>query len=144
MTEKNTNYLRQMIVVRKDLCMPIGKFGAMVAHAAMTFIAKNLKAKMVGLQPDCFGEDRWQWLTELDPGLEDLEQLSMAKIVLAVDNEAQLLNVDEAARAAGLEVHRVYDIGYSHNKPRDFVCIAIGPDWPDKLRPVTGHLKVYR
>ena len=142
----NGGYLKQVIVCRKDLCMPTGKVAAMVAHAAMTFIIKAFKTKAFwpGEWENAFSRDQERWLTELDPGLEHLEQESMAKIVLAVSSEQALLCIEQKAREAGLECHRVVDSGHSHNKPNTLVAIAIGPDWPERLWPITGHLKVYR
>lgn len=140
-------YLKQAIVVRKDLTMPTGKLAAMVAHAAMTFITSRLVASVEpaeGFLVFPASPDERQWLSEFDPGLEHLQQVSFAKIVLAVDSEADLVAVEKAARAAKLTVHRVVDSGYSHNKPGTLTCIAIGPDWPENLDPVTGALKVYR
>ncbi len=85
-----------------------------------------------------------QWLTELDDGLEDIGQVSFAKVVLTADSEEHLLKVEAEAKAAGLTTHRVVDSGYSHNKPSTLACIAIGPHWPEQLQPVTGSLKLYR
>lgn len=143
---KNTNYLRQVIVVRKDLCMPSGKLAAMVAHAAMTFLVKQLviNNRAGGFQAVDLAEEEIQWLTELDPGIEETKQVSMAKIVLAVTSRDELLHIWEKAEAAMLTCEAVYDCGYSHNKKGEFVAIAIGPDWPDKINPITGHLGVYR
>ncbi len=80
----------------------------------------------------------------LDPGLEEIGQLSMAKIVCAVPDLDALVKVEFEAKEAGLQCYRVVDSGYSHNKFGDFTAIAIGPDWPEKLEPVTGKLKIYR
>lgn len=169
-----SRYLKQVIVVRKDLTMPAGKLAAMVAHASMTFLLKKLRPTIPDLcwdnqqrlglndarwddavraawecnqremdKPD-FSPEELRWLTELDPGIEASGQVSMAKIVCAVQDEAELLAVEKKAKDAGLECHRVIDSGYSHNKAGTFVCIAIGPAWPEALEPVTGGLKVYR
>lgn len=144
------------IICRKDLSMPTGKFGAMVAHASMSFIIDRLSHKgthhLTG--DDCplqlmvceatFSDDEFQWLTELDTGLEEHGQVSMAKIVLAVNSEEELLEVEKSANEHNLMCCRVVDSGYSHNKPNTLTCIAIGPTWPEKLEPVTGKLKLYR
>jgi peptidyl-tRNA hydrolase len=145
----NTRYLKQVIILRKDLNMPTGKVAAMAAHAAMTFIAKGVGWRH---RPDSgsylhsmvLTSDEYRWLTELDPGIEDTKQVSMAKIVCQVENEAELMAVEQQARSAELACHRVIDSGYSHNKPGTFVGIAIGPHWPEQLEPVTGKLKLYR
>lgn len=166
----NTRYLKQAIVIRKDLGMSAGKVAAMVAHAAMTFILERIRPCLPSIdwkrEKDLgdqwprvvaaaiehlerqdridFTADQVRWLTELDPGLESLGQVSMAKIVLAAADEAHLLSVEEAAKKAGLTVHRVVDSGYSHNPARTLTCIAIGPHYPEQLDPITGSLKVYR
>lgn len=137
-TGKNRRYLKQVVVVRKDLGMPVGKLAAMVAHAAMTFILH------VWSTTKMFTEDQWRWLTDTDPGLEEVGQVSMAKIVCAADDEAHLLAVEQAAKDAGLTVHRVIDSGYSHNPAGTLTCIAIGPDYPERLDPVTGKLRIYK
>lgn len=146
---KETDYVRQVIVVRTDLSMPRGKIAAMAAHASMTFIAQRF-----GDWEYYPGNDAWfpdadgystaekLWLTELEPGSDD--QLSFAKIVCGVDTEAELQYLFEEAVDHGLVVQKVIDGGYSHNKPGTFVAIAIGPDYPDNLNPVTGKLKLYR
>jgi PTH2 family peptidyl-tRNA hydrolase len=143
-------YLKQVIVLRKDLCMPTGKVAAMTAHAAMTFLLDVLypqtmdsngpEVRLVG----DFTPDQHRWLTELDPGIESTKQRSMAKIVCQVADEYELLGVELNAKASGLTCHRVIDSGHSHNKPGTFVGIAIGPHWPEQLEPVTGGLKLYR
>lgn len=141
------SYVRQVICVRKDLSMPTGKLAAMVAHASMSFIIKNMDDCWIGEEQPFqlnLTEVQHQWLTELDPGLEPHHQVSMAKIVLAVNSEKELLDVESKAKEAKLTVHRVIDSGHSHNPPGTFVCIAIGPDFPDKIDSVTKHLKVYR
>jgi len=147
----STRYLKQVIVVDKSLSMPTGKLAAMVAHASMTFLLRRIRFR--GVSREVLEPEQWlldltheqaQWCTELDPGLEEVGQVSMAKIVCQADTQIQLLAVEQAALVAGLAVHRVVDSGHSHNKAGDIPCIAIGPDWPEKLEPVTGKLKVYR
>jgi peptidyl-tRNA hydrolase len=154
--EKQKRYLKQVIVARKDLSMPAGKLAAMVAHASMTFLIAHLRGGGLahpsidgnwldgGFRTIDFSEEEARWLTELDPGLEDIGQVSMAKIVCSCADEAELLAIERAAKDAGLEVHRVVDSGYSHNKFGTLACIAIGPDWPERLEPATAKLKVYR
>lgn len=153
---RNERYLKQVIVVRKDLSMPTGKLAAIVAHASMSFLVGRLQNQphlrvsreregdKENLAAAWFSDDEWQWLTEPDPGLESVGQLSFAKIVCAVDSEDALRAVYDAALDAGLVAHTVFDSGYSHNKLGDFAAVAIGPAWPEQLHPITGGLKVYR
>lgn len=148
--QKVTRYLRQVIVVDASLSMPKGKLAAMVAHGAMTFLAKRLRDCAVdqydppNMAITGLSDDQIRWLTECDPGLTTQDQRSFAKIVVGVKSKDELLAVEKAAHEAGLECHRVTDCGYSHNKPGDIPCICIGPAWPEQLAPVTGHLDIYR
>ncbi|RJQ27102.1 hypothetical protein C4577_02155 [Candidatus Parcubacteria bacterium] len=157
-SEKNKRYLKMAVVCRKDLNMPTGKFGAMMCHAGKSFILPRLQlwenkfddVSESGITGVVHGlkfhanKDEIQWLTELDPGLEEHGQVSMAAVILAVNSLEELLEVEKEAEKHKLINHRVIDSGYSHNKPNTFVCLAIGPHWPEQLQPVTGHLKRYR
>jgi PTH2 family peptidyl-tRNA hydrolase len=68
---------------------------------------------------------------------------SMTKIVLGVDSEAELLQISEAAKAAGLPIGLVKDEGRTvFNKPT-FTCLGIGPAESEKFKAVTGHLKLF-
>lgn len=147
----SNGYLKQVIVVRKDLSMPSGKLAAMVAHASMTFLLRKAKwvpenhvSPTYDLVIKGLTSEQTKWCTEIEHGLEYCDQLSFAKIVLAVDDKSQLQEVMSAAHAAQLECHLVIDGGHSHNKPNTLVCAAIGPDTAERLEPVTGHLKIYR
>jgi peptidyl-tRNA hydrolase len=83
-------YLKQVIVARRDLTMPAGKPAAMAAHATMTFMLKRLPfsgSPPPGLPVQQFSREQWQWLAGLDPGLEEIGQVSMAKIVCSVADE---------------------------------------------------------
>lgn len=126
-------YLKQVIVMRRDLSMPHGKLATMAAHASMKFLADNYG----NLTPE-----QMQWLTELDPGIEHLGQQSFAKIVVFVDSVSELRCVQAIAKQKGLTVGTVHDSGYSHNPVGTFVGVAIGPHWPEAFVGVTDHLKV--
>lgn len=146
--QKNTDYVRQVIVVRKDLSMPVGKIAAMASHASMSFIANKLVTentkwgKLMGhieLTPE-----QEQWLIEADPGLEDIGQKSFAKIVVEANSEDQLVALMLHAKKEGLEVHSVTDSGYSHNPAGTLAAIAIGPDTKARIDVVTKDLRIYR
>jgi peptidyl-tRNA hydrolase, PTH2 family len=148
-TDKNADYIRQVIVARNDLNMPRGKLAAMVAHAAITWLVNRLVYHRHSVSGTMLGEiglsdTEYQWLTELDPGIEETKQVSFAKIVLAARSEEELRSVEAAARDAGLLCETVYDCGYSHNPKGTFVAVAIGPARPEALKPVTGDLPLYR
>jgi PTH2 family peptidyl-tRNA hydrolase len=123
---------KQVIVVRKDLKLHkehVGKFAGQVAHACM----KDLLHKWTsGVTPDsCTEEEKSYYL-----GI-------FTKIVVGVDSEAELNDIYEKAKLSGLNVHMIVDKGLTVFKgvPTK-TCLAIGPHYPEKLDPITGHLKL--
>lgn len=115
--------LKQVIVIRRDLKMRRGKEIAQGGHAAMMFLATG----------DIPSEMQKAWLSG-----------QMAKVCVQVDSEAALDDVVEKARAAGLDVHVVTDLGRTefHGIPTK-TCCAIGPDLISKIDPITRDLKLY-
>jgi PTH2 family peptidyl-tRNA hydrolase len=81
---------KQVIVVRHDLHMRMGKAVAQGAHASMMFLigallsAENGEAQL----PDTIGP----WINEA----------AMAKICVRVESEQELADIEAKARAAGL------------------------------------------
>jgi peptidyl-tRNA hydrolase len=147
---KNDRYLKQVIVMRKDLTMPSGKLATMVAHASIKFLVDRLENKHTinrermqrrEYMEGPFTQDEIRWMKELDPGIEHTGQQSMAKIVVFVNSLDELIEVEIAAKRNGLTVGTVYDSGYSHNPPGTYVGLAIGPHWPEAFEGVTDHLK---
>ena len=69
---------------------------------------------------------------------------SFAKVVVKVNDLAELLQIRDNAKNAGLEVHLIVDSGRTefHGESTP-TCIAIGPDYSDKIDPITGHLELY-
>lgn len=122
--------VKQAIVIRKDLGMRRGKEIAQGAHASLAFLARRVL--------DAAGA----------PAFSALEQAWLrggsAKICLQVASEAELLEVHERARAAGLEAHLIRDSGKTEfGGVPTYTCLAIGPDAAERLDPVTGGLRLY-
>lgn len=123
--------LKQVIAVRRDLQMPPGKLAVQVAHAAMV----HLVPVVVG-ERDANGNG----ITD-----EELEWIagSMAKVVVGVDDEAELLALISDAFAAGILVGMIKDEGRTvFNKPT-LTCAAFGPHEAGKLDPLTRKLRLY-
>jgi PTH2 family peptidyl-tRNA hydrolase len=130
--------IKQTIVVRKDLNMRKGKIGAQVAHASMKVLL-DMAAIANWLRDDdptehlcipLFEEIR-PWLTG-----------NFRKIVLGIDSEAEMLELLEKAKAAGLYTTLVTDNGLTEfNGVHTNTCIAIGPNYDDRINPLTAHLK---
>lgn len=131
---------KQVIIVRADLKMQRGKEVAQGSHASMAFITRRLRPALGG--EDC--EDGCLYEVGLRPvEIEWLNNGRFTKICLAVDSREQLLDLLQRAKAVGLEAHLITDSGMTvfHGVPTD-TAIAIGPDWPELIDPLTTGLKL--
>jgi PTH2 family peptidyl-tRNA hydrolase len=117
---------KQVIVMRNDLNMRKGKMVAQGAHAAMMFLTRDLIGE--GDLPDVAVE----WMND-----------SFRKICVYVNSEEELLQIYYAAFEAGLVVHLMEDNGATEfDGVKTKTCLAIGPDYDDRINPITGHLKL--
>lgn len=125
--------VKQVIVVRRDLKMRRGKEIAQGSHASCSWMAKLLWAYWTENKTLTLTTPQEHWLRE-----------KFTKVCLQVESEAELLEIYEKAKAAGLDVHLITDAGKTefHGVPTN-TCLAIGPDWEEKIDPITGHLKLY-
>lgn len=113
--------MKQMLVIRKDLNMRKGKIAAQAAHASLGATISNLEDPRVK-----------QWLSG-----------KFTKIAVSVDSEGELLYIYNQAKEAGLITALITDAGLTEfNLIPTNTCIAIGPDTPENLSPITGHLKL--
>ena len=133
---------KQVIVVRKDLNMRKGKIAAQVAHASM-------KAVMSG--PDCaiirhdYGD-----MLEIFLGKKEEDPLNIwlaskfTKIVVGVDTYEEFKELVKKVQESDLKYKAVIvDSGATEfNGVPTVTCMALGPDWPEKLDAITGHLKL--
>jgi peptidyl-tRNA hydrolase, PTH2 family len=119
--------VKQIIVIRRDLKMRRGKEIAQGAHASNQFLIDNL----------CGSKDltkvQVQWFNT-----------GTKKVTVQVGTLAELEEVFQNAKNAGLITHKITDSGLTefHGEPT-ITCIAIGPDFDNKIDPITGHLKLY-
>lgn len=108
------------IVVRDDLKMSPGKLAAQVAHAAVT-CALEAKAK----------KTKWfaEWYAE-----------GQRKVVLRAGDLAELRELDNKARAAGLTHTIITDAGLTELPPNTATCLGIGPAPEGEVDKITGSL----
>lgn len=124
--------------MRRDLGMRRGKEVAQGAHASLSFLTKKLDiigARTSGnyvVENSDITEAEKHWLEN-----------SFAKICVRVESEQELLDIHAKAIALGLESHLITDSGRTefHGVPT-ITCLAIGPDWCDKIDEVTKQLKL--
>jgi len=138
------DYVKQVIVIRKDLKMRKGKMCAQAAHAAMKVVLDRMLcteyAKNSTLWEGCFV---WQMtIFESEPLYRWLKG-AFTKIVVSVDTEEDLFKVQYEAEQAGILNALITDAGKTEfHGERTNTALAIGPDWASKLDPITGNLKL--
>jgi peptidyl-tRNA hydrolase, PTH2 family len=117
-----TYRFKQVIVVRRDLGMGVGKTAAQVAHAAVSAAWQA-------------GTDHREWLAGwwLD---------GQPKVVLQVPDAEELEAVCRQARAAKLPVFVIRDRGLTQVAAGTTTCAAIGPAPAEKVDAVTGELRL--
>jgi len=128
--------IKQMIVMRTDLGMRKGKMIAQGSHASMAFMTRRVATsgqyKKIGVAEILFTKAEREWLNS-----------SFAKVCVRVGSEEDLMEIHDKAKEDGLEVHLITDSGLTefHGVPTK-TCLAIGPDYSDKIDPITGDLKL--
>jgi peptidyl-tRNA hydrolase, PTH2 family len=118
---------KQVIVMRRDLGMRRGKEIAQGAHASMIWLAERIRHRRY-----TFSEAERQWLAG-----------AFTKVCVRVDSEEELLGIVRAAEEHGVMVHLVIDAGRTEFRgvPTP-TCCALGPDFAERIDPITGHLKL--
>lgn len=134
--------VKQVIVIRRDLKMRRGKEIAQGAHASMAWLTSRLRERFRELPSEVgggamamaeFSNVEWQWISG-----------NFRKITVTVNSEEELWEIHDKARAAGITSVMVTDAGlteFSGNPT--LTALAVGPDFDEKIDPITGHLALY-
>ena len=108
---------KQVILVRQDLKLPKGKLATQAAHASVEAVLRS--------EPETVK----RWRSE-----------GMAKIVIKVKDEAELVKYFQQAKDEDLAVSLITDAGRTVIAPGTKTCVGIGPDAEDKINKITGNL----
>jgi len=128
------SYPKQVIVMRRDLNMRKGKMVAQGAHAAM-------KVLLDGQISTC--SNGCERVYEVTEAMRDWLEGNYTKVCCSVDSEAELDAVFNDAKEAGISCSMIVDKGLTEfNGVATKTCIAIGPDYPERIDHITGHLKL--
>lgn len=116
---------KQVIVWRNDLKVRKGKIVSQTSHASLGAIMNYVKNNQC-----TFPEVVEEWL-----------QGSHTKICVYVSSEQDLVDIAAKALIGNVNYHLVEDLGLTEfNGVETLTCLAIGPDYPEILDPLTGHL----
>jgi PTH2 family peptidyl-tRNA hydrolase len=145
---KTKNTVKQVIVMRTDTDPPMrkGKMIAQGCHASIAFLTRRIEDVRCNKGFNEFNDYGDFSITKgLDLTAAQIEWMfngAFAKICVRTDSLEEFHAVANKARQAGLEVHIVTDSGKTEFKEPTVTCMAIGPDYSDKLDPITGHLNL--
>jgi PTH2 family peptidyl-tRNA hydrolase len=132
--------VKQVIVIRRDLKVRRGKEISQGAHAALAHIARRLRPAPAG---DLGPEGQVMEIVLRPAELKWLFNFQ-TKIALQVPDLETLLALAEAAEAAGIEIHLITDAGLTEfGGVPTVTALAIGPDYSDRIDPITSSLKLY-
>jgi PTH2 family peptidyl-tRNA hydrolase len=142
--------IKQVIVFRRDLNMRKGKIAAQVAHASMK-VFFDRKIAFHGTSTGAENADGTlamppqYLLVPLDPAMAEWVYGTFAKVVLMVENEADLLRCYEEAKARNLPCALVTDLGFTefHGVPTH-TAVAIGPTISEEIDIITGRSGLVR
>jgi len=133
------NEPKQVIVIRKDLRntkgekVRTGKLVAQACHASLGAIL-NLSSAMFE------GEIK---INVEKPAVKEWLQGRFTKICVSVDSEEELLGIYDLAIRNGVNVKLIKDAGLTEfNGVPTLTCLALGPDYPENIDPITKHLKL--
>jgi len=109
--------IKQVIVVRKDLKMSVGKIAAQCCHASLGAF-ENADKNIIKL---------WKKSGE-------------KKIVLEAKNLDEIKELIKRAEKNGVNYFIVRDAGKTEVKKGTLTCVAFGPDYEKKINKITGYL----
>lgn len=140
MNMKN-DYVKQVIVVRKDLNMRKGKLAAQVAHASMKVLLDHMECQKYAEN----SESCYIWFMDVyeSEPLSKWLKGAFTKIVVSVDSEEELFEIKVKAEEQNIMTALITDAGRTEfNGIPTNTALAVGPDWADKVDEITKDLKL--
>lgn len=143
---------KQVIVMRKDLNMRKGKMIAQGAHASLAVLLEAFFGE--------HGKREWIISEDVTDGVIDRRMIkgismevsnpmfqwinsSFKKIVVGAESLSECVDAYQAAKKAGIPCALIEDKGLTEfGGEVTITCCAIGPDDPEKIDKITGHLKL--
>jgi PTH2 family peptidyl-tRNA hydrolase len=126
---------KQVIIIRKDLKMRLGKSCSQVAHASMKVLL-DIAHKSI------YGTKYTIRLSRVEPIYHWLNG-AFTKVVVGCDSEEELLDIYKKAKEERIMCSLIQDAGRTEfHGELTYTAVAIGPDEVDKIDRITGHLKL--
>ncbi len=138
---------KMVIVMRKDLKVPKGKYCSQAAHAAVGAVIQALYDDR--LKESDFHLNKISLFYDVKDAYVDsptMEWLTgeFTKITVAVDSLEALEEIEKKAREAALNVCKITDNGHTcFDGVPTVTCLAIGPDYSSRIDPITKDLKLF-
>ena len=113
---------KQVIAIRKDLHMSVGKMISQACHASLEASEEARKRSL----------KVWKrWRVE-----------GAKKVVVKVDSLEELLDLEEKARRLGLPNVLIIDRGLTQLPPNTPTALGMGPTEADIIDKISGNLKL--
>jgi len=128
--------VKQVIVIRKDLEMPVGKLAAQVSHASTGAFLNHF----YNIDDVLFPRDVESCKVNVRPWLTD----EFTKVCLKVDSEEELLNIYKDCIEKRIPHSLIKDAGHTVFAEPTLTCLGIGPFESEEIDKITRHLKLYR
>lgn len=134
--------VKQLIIIRKDLGMNKGKLAAQASHASMGALLKAFNTKRLDEDHIISMDISFAW--GKNQVVSEWLQGSFAKVVLAVNSEAELEAVAALAKEHNLLYSYIVDNGTTvFNGVPTPTCVGIGPAKSEVLDALFSNLKLY-
>lgn len=150
---------KQVVIIRKDLNMSMGKIAAQASHACLSAILNNglyiddkitLPYNTISenrLKPDysiysvvTLGKGLYLSLTD---NLQSFLDSGSKKVILGIDHEQDLLDIHNKAVQSELSCSLIKDAGLTEfGGVSTITCCCIGPHDEKIIDEITGHLKL--
>jgi len=144
--DMENDYVKQVIIIRKDLRMRKGKMCAQAAHAAMKVVLDRMLCEAVSVSWPPAPYPQFIEMSMIIPKNGCLYKWldgSFTKVVVSVDSEEELLELKQKAENFGILNALIEDAGKTEfHGEKTTTALAIGPEWASKLDPITGDLKL--
>ena len=141
---------KQIIIVRKDLQMSIGKICSQVSHASMAFLTNEIRNEW----SKWISEDKTYYSVELTFDKDLFEQWidgEFTKCVLKAKNKSQLLKAKTLAEEMGMTENEdffcIYDNCHTELIPEDngrtLTCIGFKPMDNERIDKIGKKYQLY-